>query len=196
MQLPSENDNQHGGPPGGDPRRRGAARAAEGHDRGSDPGRLAPFYMWGSGTGSEVMRGIAAPMVGGMVTAPLLSMFVIPAVFLLMRRPLEGKAAPWAFWKRRHVADRGQRSLSSTVRPRARPVPALAARHCRSRGRADHGRRRAAPRHNRGLSLDPPGPPGLPAGLYGVRLRAGSSVLYIDKPDGRNASEPLDFLKT
>src|SRR6266567_8756061 len=43
--------------------------------------------MWGSGTGSEVMRRIAAPMVGGMVTAPLLSMFVIPAVYLLIRRP-------------------------------------------------------------------------------------------------------------
>ncbi|HEX4597026.1 MAG TPA: efflux RND transporter permease subunit [Burkholderiaceae bacterium] len=42
--------------------------------------------MWGSGTGSEVMRRIAAPMVGGMMTAPLLSMFVIPAAYLLMRR--------------------------------------------------------------------------------------------------------------
>ncbi len=42
--------------------------------------------MWGSGTGSEVMRRIAAPMVGGMITAPLLSMFVIPAVYLLLRR--------------------------------------------------------------------------------------------------------------
>ena len=42
--------------------------------------------MWGSGTGSEVMRRIAAPMVGGMVTAPLLTMFVVPAVFLLLRR--------------------------------------------------------------------------------------------------------------
>jgi copper/silver efflux system protein len=42
--------------------------------------------MIGSGTGSEVMRRIAAPMVGGMVTAPLLSMFVIPAAYLLMRR--------------------------------------------------------------------------------------------------------------
>jgi Cu(I)/Ag(I) efflux system membrane protein CusA/SilA len=41
--------------------------------------------MWGSGTGSEVMRRIAAPMVGGMITAPLLSMFVIPSAFLLMR---------------------------------------------------------------------------------------------------------------
>jgi Cu(I)/Ag(I) efflux system membrane protein CusA/SilA len=33
------------------------------------------------------MQRIAAPMVGGMITAPLLSMFVIPAAFLLMRRP-------------------------------------------------------------------------------------------------------------
>lgn len=42
--------------------------------------------MWGGGTGSEVMQRIAAPMVGGMVTAPLLSMFVIPAAYYLMRR--------------------------------------------------------------------------------------------------------------
>jgi Cu(I)/Ag(I) efflux system membrane protein CusA/SilA len=43
--------------------------------------------MIGSGTGSEVMQRIAAPMVGGMITAPLLSMIVVPAVFLLLRRP-------------------------------------------------------------------------------------------------------------
>ena len=43
--------------------------------------------MWGGGTGSEVMQRIAAPMVGGMITAPLLSMFVIPAAYYLMRRP-------------------------------------------------------------------------------------------------------------
>jgi Cu(I)/Ag(I) efflux system membrane protein CusA/SilA len=42
--------------------------------------------MWDSGTGSEVMQRIAAPMVGGMVSAPLLSMLVIPAAYLLMRR--------------------------------------------------------------------------------------------------------------
>ncbi len=40
----------------------------------------------GSGTGSEIMSRIAAPMVGGMITAPLLSMFVIPAAYRLMRR--------------------------------------------------------------------------------------------------------------
>ncbi len=48
--------------------------------------------MWGSGTGSEVMQRIAAPMVGGMITAPLLSMFVIPAAYLLMRRTRERPA--------------------------------------------------------------------------------------------------------
>ncbi len=42
--------------------------------------------MWGEGTGSEVMQRIAAPMVGGMISAPLLSMFVVPAVYLLLRR--------------------------------------------------------------------------------------------------------------
>lgn len=45
---------------------------------------LAPI-MFGSGTGSEVMRRIAAPMLGGMITAPLLSLFVIPAIYLLWR---------------------------------------------------------------------------------------------------------------
>jgi len=42
--------------------------------------------MWSSGTGAEVMQRIAAPMVGGMITAPLLSMLVIPAAYFLMRR--------------------------------------------------------------------------------------------------------------
>lgn len=41
--------------------------------------------MLGSGTGSEVMQRIAAPMVGGMLSAPLLSMFVIPVLYLLWR---------------------------------------------------------------------------------------------------------------
>lgn len=42
--------------------------------------------LFGSGTGSEVMTRIAAPMVGGMVTAPLLSMLVVPAAWYLLRR--------------------------------------------------------------------------------------------------------------
>jgi len=56
---------------------------------------LVPI-VWGSGTGSEVMSRIAAPMLGGMITAPLLSLFVIPAAFALMRRParIERSEAP------------------------------------------------------------------------------------------------------
>jgi Cu(I)/Ag(I) efflux system membrane protein CusA/SilA len=46
---------------------------------------LVPI-MFASGTGSEIMQRIAAPMVGGMITAPLLSMFVVPVVYLLLRR--------------------------------------------------------------------------------------------------------------
>lgn len=46
---------------------------------------LLPILLDG-GTGSEVMSRIAAPMVGGMLTAPLLSLFVIPAAYRLMRR--------------------------------------------------------------------------------------------------------------
>ena len=42
--------------------------------------------MLGGGTGSEVMRRIAAPMVGGMVSATLLTLVVIPAVFLIWKR--------------------------------------------------------------------------------------------------------------
>ena len=60
--------------------------------------------MWGSGTGSEVMTRIAAPMVGGMVTAPLLSMFVVPAAYLLMRRSREGRRRRLFFWKKDHGA--------------------------------------------------------------------------------------------
>ncbi|WP_298824675.1 efflux RND transporter permease subunit [uncultured Piscinibacter sp.] len=50
---------------------------------------LLPLF-WGAGTGSEVMQRIAAPMVGGMLSAPLLSMFVIPAAYRLMRRRRRG----------------------------------------------------------------------------------------------------------
>jgi Cu(I)/Ag(I) efflux system membrane protein CusA/SilA len=52
--------------------------------------------LYGSGAGSEVMSRIAAPMVGGMITAPLLSLFIVPAAYLLMRRPREGRTAAGA----------------------------------------------------------------------------------------------------
>jgi Cu(I)/Ag(I) efflux system membrane protein CusA/SilA len=48
--------------------------------------------MLGGGTGSEVMRRIAAPMVGGMVSATILTLAVIPAIFLI-----------WQSWKLRAI---------------------------------------------------------------------------------------------
>jgi copper/silver efflux system protein len=46
---------------------------------------LIPILI-GTGTGSEAMSRIAAPMVGGMLSAPLLSLFVLPAAYMLLRR--------------------------------------------------------------------------------------------------------------
>lgn len=48
-------------------------------------GGLLPIMLFG-GTGSEVMRRIAAPMVGGMVTATILTLIVIPAIYLLWKK--------------------------------------------------------------------------------------------------------------
>lgn len=47
---------------------------------------LFPILI-GTGTGSEVMSRIAASMISGMLTAPSLSMLVLPAADLLLRRP-------------------------------------------------------------------------------------------------------------
>ncbi|MBL8528637.1 MAG: efflux RND transporter permease subunit, partial [Burkholderiales bacterium] len=58
--------------------------------------------MWGTGTGSEVMRRIAAPMVGGMVSSTLLTLIVIPAIYALVkeaalrRQPASASAEPAA----------------------------------------------------------------------------------------------------
>jgi len=41
--------------------------------------------MWGSGAGSEVMRRIAAPMVGGMISSTILTLVVIPAIYALVK---------------------------------------------------------------------------------------------------------------
>ena len=54
---------------------------------------LLPLFI-GAGTGSEVMQRIAAPMVGGMITAPLLSMIVLPAAYLLLRGRRLARAVP------------------------------------------------------------------------------------------------------
>ena len=42
--------------------------------------------MWSTGTGSEVMRRIAAPMVGGMVSSTVLTLVVIPVLYALVKR--------------------------------------------------------------------------------------------------------------
>ena len=54
--------------------------------------------MWSHGAGSEVMQRIAAPMIGGMITAPLLSLFVIPVAYRLLRRRslAPGSSSPYA----------------------------------------------------------------------------------------------------
>ncbi len=59
----------------------------------SDAIGLLPI-MWGAGTGSETMRRIAAPMVGGVLSASLVILLVVPVLFLLLRmRSLHGEQA-------------------------------------------------------------------------------------------------------
>jgi len=48
--------------------------------------------MWGTGTGSEVMWRIAAPMVGGMISSTILTLIVIPTIYMLVKqRGLENR---------------------------------------------------------------------------------------------------------
>ncbi|MEE8486933.1 MAG: efflux RND transporter permease subunit, partial [Gemmatimonadota bacterium] len=47
--------------------------------------------LWGTGTGADVMKRIASPMVGGMVSATVLTLVVIPAVYVLWRRAQIGQ---------------------------------------------------------------------------------------------------------
>ena len=54
--------------------------------------------MWGSGAGGSVMRRIAAPMIGGMVSSTVLTLLVIPAIYLLWRRR-ELRAQGGGGWK-------------------------------------------------------------------------------------------------
>src|SRR5660398_273220 len=61
--------------------------------------------MWGTGTGSEVMSRIAAPMVGGMISSTVLTLAVIPAIYALvkqwrLKRGMEGlKKAASECWR-------------------------------------------------------------------------------------------------
>jgi Cu(I)/Ag(I) efflux system membrane protein CusA/SilA len=54
---------------------------------------LAPI-LWSTGTGADVMKRIAAPMVGGMISSTILTLVVIPAIYLLWRRRALSAAAP------------------------------------------------------------------------------------------------------
>jgi Cu(I)/Ag(I) efflux system membrane protein CusA/SilA len=49
--------------------------------------------LWSSGTGSEVMRRIAAPMVGGMISSAVLTLLVIPAIYTLLKQHQLASAA-------------------------------------------------------------------------------------------------------
>ncbi len=57
---------------------------------------LAPL-MWGSGTGSEAMKRIAAPMVGGVITSFLLELFIYPAIYVLWKWHFEVKPQRFPF---------------------------------------------------------------------------------------------------
>ena len=68
--------------------------------------------MWGTGTGSEVMRRIAAPMVGGMVSATILTLIVIPAIYALVKE--------WEL--RRHTAKAAREPAAAGVPPQVAPM--------------------------------------------------------------------------
>jgi Cu(I)/Ag(I) efflux system membrane protein CusA/SilA len=59
--------------------------------------------MWGTGTGSEVMSRIAAPMVGGMISSTILTLAVIPAIYALVKE--------WPL-RRRHMATAWERDAA------------------------------------------------------------------------------------
>jgi copper/silver efflux system protein len=75
--------------------------------------------LWGGRAGSEVISRTAAPMIGGIVSAPLLSMFVVPAAWLLMRKRVG------AYGTAAHPArDAGMRSKSwPAMFPTVRSMP-------------------------------------------------------------------------
>jgi Cu(I)/Ag(I) efflux system membrane protein CusA/SilA len=49
--------------------------------------------LWGNGAGASVMKRIAAPMVGGMISSTILTLVVIPAVYALVRERELSRAA-------------------------------------------------------------------------------------------------------
>jgi len=49
-------------------------------------GKLIEMVMWGSEAGSLVMKRIAAPMVGGLISSTILTLIIIPAVYDIWKR--------------------------------------------------------------------------------------------------------------
>jgi Cu(I)/Ag(I) efflux system membrane protein CusA/SilA len=71
--------------------------------------------MWGTGTGSEVMQRIAAPMVGGMISSTILTLVVIPAVYSL-----------WREWQLKRVSGAATEAYDTTTPPELHPAGAAA----------------------------------------------------------------------
>jgi Cu(I)/Ag(I) efflux system membrane protein CusA/SilA len=63
--------------------------------------------MWSSGTGADVMKRIAAPMIGGLFTSFLMELLVYPAIYLLWKWHSEVKASAAASRPVEHSAAMG-----------------------------------------------------------------------------------------
>ena len=70
---------------GGDPRRGRGAGPPQDDDGRGDHGRASSDHVGGAGTGSEVMKRIAAPMIGGMVSSTILTLVVIPVIYAIWK---------------------------------------------------------------------------------------------------------------
>ena len=88
---------------GGDRARRGEAHPAEVHDGGAMFLGWSPI-MWSIGAGADVMKRIAAPMIGGIFTSFLLELVVYPAIYEVWKWHFEvkPKLAHSSFWGLAH----------------------------------------------------------------------------------------------
>ena len=72
--------------------------------------------LWGTGTGSTVMRRIAAPMIGGMVSSTVLTLVLIPVAFALLKEYLPFESGLWGAM----TVDRKSTRLNSSHIPLSR----------------------------------------------------------------------------
>ena len=56
-------------------------------------GGLLPI-MWTTGTGADVMKRIAAPMIGGMTSSTILTLIVIPVLYFIWKRRIRSSGSP------------------------------------------------------------------------------------------------------